>query len=128
MKGKSMRITKTNSKKAAKTLKNFNWSRVDAMTNKGIARQIATNRDAAQDMTAALKRGSMRRPIKPEQIKFVRQKTGLSQSVFAARLNLNVATIRNWEQGRTQPDAAAITLLTLIEREPQVVMRTLQEM
>ncbi len=122
-----MRITKTNSKKAAKELKKFNWSHVDAITDRDITRQIASNPDAIPDMSTALKKGEFKRPIKPEQIKAVRRKTGLSQSRFAARLRLNVATIRNWEQGRTRPDGAAITLLSVIDREPKMVMRTLQE-
>lgn len=120
-----MPIRKTNSKKASRELEKFDWSRIDAMTDKDIARQIASNPDAAPDQSASLKRGEFKRPIKPEQIKEVRRKTGLSQSRFADRLNLNVATIRNWEQGRTRPDGAALTLLTVIDREPKMVMRTL---
>ena len=119
-------MTKTNSRKAAKALKAFGWQRVDAMTDKDIARQIIANSDAAPDMSVALKSGAMRRPIKPEHIKAVRRKTGLSQTSFAARLHLNVATIRNWEQGRTRPDGAAITLLTIIDRAPKIAMRALQ--
>jgi putative transcriptional regulator len=121
-----MPIIRVSSKKAAKELKKFDWSRVDAMTDKDIARQIASNPDAAPDMTEALKNGAMRRPIKPKQIRAVRRKTGLSQSRFAARLRLNVATVRNWEQGRTRPDGAAITLLTLIDRLPKMIMQTLR--
>jgi putative transcriptional regulator len=121
-----MPIIKTNPKNAVKKLKQFNWSRVDAMTDRDLARQVAANPDAAPDITAALREGSMQRPIKPEEIKAVRRKTGLSQALFAARLRLNVATIRNWEQGRTHPDAAAVTLLTIIDREPKMVMQTLQ--
>jgi putative transcriptional regulator len=108
-------------------LKKFDWSRVDAMSDKDIARQIRENPDAAPDMSAALRNGEMRRPIKPSQIRAVRRKTGLSQSRFAARLHLSVATIRNWEQGRTRPDGAAITLLTVIDRKPKMVMQALQE-
>ena len=121
-----MPITKTNAKQAAKKFKKFDWSQHDALTDNAIARQIASHRDAVPDTTAALKRGDFTRPIKPEQIKAVRRKTGLSQSHFAARLQLNVATIRNWEQGRTYPDGAAITLLTIIDREPKLAMRALQ--
>ncbi len=120
-----MPITRTNSKEAARKARKFDWSRIDAMTDKDIARQIASSPDAAPDQSASLKRGEFKRPIKPEQIKKVRRKTGLSQSRFADRLKLNVATIRNWEQGRTRPDGAALTLLTVIDREPKMVMRTL---
>lgn len=80
-----MRIVKTDAKKAAKKLNNFDWSHVDLMTGKDVARQIAANPDAAPDISVALKNGSMRRPVKPEQIKAVRRKTGLSQTNFAAR-------------------------------------------
>ena len=120
-----MLIMKINSRQAAKKAKKIDWSRIDAITDADIARQIAANPDAAPDMGVALKSGAMRRPIYPAQIKAVRRKTGLSQSRFAERLRLNVATIRNWEQGRTRPDGAAITLLTVIDREPRIVMRVL---
>ncbi len=122
-----MAIIKGNLKKALKELKNFDWKSFDAMTDKDIARQIVSNPDAAPDISRALKNGEFKRPIKPAQIKAVRRKTGLSQSRFAARLRLNVATVRNWEQGRTQPDGAAVALLTLIDREPKIAMRALQE-
>jgi putative transcriptional regulator len=121
-----MPIIRVNLKQVAKELKKFDWSRADAMTDKDIARQIASNPDAAPDITDALKSGAFQRPIKPKQIEAVRRKTGLSQSRFAARLRLNVATVRNWEQGRTRPDGAAITLLALIDRLPKMTMQALR--
>jgi putative transcriptional regulator len=122
-----MAIIKGSLKRALKELKNMDWKRFDAMTDEDIARQIASNPDAAPDMSRALRNGEFHRPIKPKEIKAVRRKTGLSQSRFAAWLHINVATVRNWEQGRTQPDGAAVALLTLIDREPKLAMRTLQE-
>ena len=121
-----MPMIKTTAKQAAKKFKNFDWSQHDSLTDKAVAKQIARHSEAVPDISAAIKRGELTRPIKPEQIKAVRRKTGLSQSHFAARLQLNVATIRNWEQGRTHPDGAAITLLTIIDREPKLAMRVLQ--
>ncbi|MER2519989.1 MAG: hypothetical protein ABTQ34_04780 [Bdellovibrionales bacterium] len=49
-----MPITKTNSKEAARNLKKFNWSRIDAMTDKNIARQIASNPDSAPDQSTSI--------------------------------------------------------------------------
>ena len=43
----------------------------------------------------------------PIDVRTVRQKLGLSQSKFAVRFGFTAATIRNWEQGRTQPDGPA---------------------
>lgn len=57
----------------------------------------------------------------------IRHKLGLSQEEFALRFGLDVATVRNWEQGRYQPDGAARVLLKVIERHPAVVERALVE-
>ena len=51
----------------------------------------------------------------------IRRKLELSQEEFALRFGLDVATVRNWEQGRYQPDGAARVLLKVIERHPSVV-------
>lgn len=54
-------------------------------------------------------------------VKGLRQELGLSQSQFAARFGFNPATVKNWEQGRTQPDGPARTLLAVIAHNPSVV-------
>ena len=56
----------------------------------------------------------------------VRAKLSMSQPQFAALINVPVATIRNWEQGRVVPDAAAKTLLAIIWREPEAALRALR--
>jgi putative transcriptional regulator len=58
-------------------------------------------------------------------VKQVRSKLGLSQSDFAETFGINAATLRNWEQGRRQPDGPARVLLTIIDREPAAVQRVL---
>jgi putative transcriptional regulator len=40
-------------------------------------------------------------------VKTIREKMGLSQSSFANRFGLSVYALRNWEQGKRQPDPAA---------------------
>ncbi len=59
-------------------------------------------------------------------IKRVRAATGLSQPKFAQAYRIPVATLRYWESGGRQPDAAASALLLAIERDP-VAMRRLLE-
>lgn len=56
----------------------------------------------------------------------VRNKLGLSQQQFADLIGVPVGTVRNWEQGRVVPDAAARTLLVLIWREPEAALRALR--
>jgi putative transcriptional regulator len=60
-------------------------------------------------------------------IKALRGRLGLSQEEFALRYGLDVKTLRNWEQGRTTPEMAARAFLSVIEREPEAVERSLAD-
>ena len=55
----------------------------------------------------------------------LRKRLGMSQGVFARKYGLSVGTIRDWEQGRSQPDGPARVLLQVIDREPKAVERAL---
>lgn len=55
----------------------------------------------------------------------IRKKTGLSQDLFAKRYGFSAAAVRDWEQGRRQPEAAARTLLIVIKRDRAAVDRAL---
>jgi putative transcriptional regulator len=54
-------------------------------------------------------------------VKKIRTNLKLSQSQFAQEFQLSVKTIQDWEQGRTQPDQAARTLLQVIAVNPDAV-------
>ena len=60
-------------------------------------------------------------------VKAIRDKMGLSQSSFAARFGLSVYALRNWEQGKRQPDPAARAYLKIIEKAPDMVARILAD-
>jgi putative transcriptional regulator len=72
-------------------------------------------------------RGSTRRRIMQgriesgEDIAALRRFTKLSQKEFAHALEISVHTLRNWEQGRRQPEGPAIALLKIAARHPQIV-------
>ena len=51
-----------------------------------------------------------------------RERTGLSQSQFAALLGVTVRTLQGWEQGRKQPSGAARTLLTIARTNPKALL------
>jgi putative transcriptional regulator len=58
-------------------------------------------------------------------IRALREAMGVTQEEFALRFGLDVAALRNWEQGRTRPDTAARSLFRVIAREPAAVERAL---
>ncbi len=60
-----------------------------------------------------------------ERIRALRQGMKLSRQKFAERFGLDVRAVQDWEQGRRVPDRAARVLLTVIDREPEAVVRAL---
>ena len=54
-------------------------------------------------------------------VRRLRKKLHLSQSSFAGKFGFPEATIRNWEQGRREPELAARILLAVIDLRPEVV-------
>jgi putative transcriptional regulator len=58
-------------------------------------------------------------------VKQARKKLGMSQVQFAEQFGINSSTLRNWEQGRRQPEGPARVLLAIIDREPEAVQRAL---
>jgi putative transcriptional regulator len=60
-------------------------------------------------------------------VRILRQELGLSQPQFAARFGLTPATVRNWEQGRTQPDGPSRILLAVIAHHPDAVEDALRK-
>jgi len=55
----------------------------------------------------------------------IRKRLGMSQRQFAEAIHVPVATLQNWEQGRTQMDPSARALMTILAREPQAALRAL---
>ncbi len=57
----------------------------------------------------------------PNQIKKIRKKTSLSQSVFAELLNVSLSSVRQWEQGTRVPTGATKVLLELLDKSPHIL-------
>ena len=67
----------------------------------------------------------MNRMKRTPRAKIIRRALGLSQEDFAARYHIPIGTLRDWEQGRVEPDQAARAYLTVIARAPEAVRRAL---
>ena len=59
------------------------------------------------------------------QVRNIRRATGLSQARFAEMIDIQVATLRNWEQGRREPTGPAKALLRAIRNDPDHVLKAL---
>jgi len=60
-------------------------------------------------------------------IRKVRRNMGLSQTEFATKFGFPPATLRNWEQKRSYPDAPTRVLLAVIAKHPEAVEDVLRK-
>lgn len=94
-------------------------------------RKPKTNRDDAPDMTQALRRGFTHLPpgypddLGPD-VRALRRRLNMTQQTFSKNFGIPLATLRNWERGRTVPDQPARTLLAVIARDPEAVRLSLK--
>ena len=54
-------------------------------------------------------------------VKAIREANKMSQATFAETFRLKLGALRDWEQGRRRPDTGSVTLLRMIEADPQAV-------
>jgi putative transcriptional regulator len=90
------------------------------MTEAEIEAAAASDPDA-RSMTPDELRTTRRVP----RIKTLRRALALTQEEFAARYHIPLGTLRDWEQGRSEPDQPARAYLTVIARDPEGVRKAL---
>ena len=117
MKNANTTKTKPERAKPSKT----DWSRFDAMTE-AQRHQAALNDPDARPLTDE----DLNRMKRTPQVRIIRRALGLSQEEFAARYHIPIGTLRDWEQGRVEPDRAARAYLKVIAREPETVREALK--
>jgi putative transcriptional regulator len=107
---------------AAKTVRTkTDWRAFDALTDEEVEAAARSDPDA-QPLTDA----DMRRMKRTPQVKIIRRALKLSQEEFAACFRIPIGTLRDWEQGRVEPDQAARAYLTVIARNPKAVRKALE--
>ncbi len=99
------------------------WTAFDALTDEQIHAAALADPDA-QPLTEE-RLAKMRRVPRS---KSIRRALKLSQEEFATRFHIPAGTLRDWEQGRCEPDAAARAYLSVIASEPEVVRRALERL
>jgi putative transcriptional regulator len=99
---------------------NTDWSRFDEMSE-AERHEAALNDPDAQPLTES----DLARIKAAPQVKVIRRALGLSQEDFTACYQIPIETVRDWEQGRIEPDPAARAYLRVIATEPDMVRKAL---
>jgi len=63
----------------------------------------------------------LRRARRVPRVKTLRRALGFTQEEFAARYQIPLGTLRDWEQGRTEPDQPTRAYLKVIAADPERV-------
>ena len=79
-------------------------------------------KEAAEHARGGEVPGMRTRKIESPDVKAIRRSLRMSQDEFSAVYRIPLATLKNWEQGRRQPDAPAAAYLRAIQRRPKEVM------
>lgn len=66
-------------------------------------------------------------PRSPVDVRAIRKASGLTQQAFARTYGFTLGALRDWEQGRKQPERTARVLLRVIAKEPDAVARVVSE-
>jgi putative transcriptional regulator len=83
---------------------------------------IASMKQAAAHAKGRRVRGLRVTKVEIPDVKAIRRGLRMSQHRFAAAYRIPLPTLKNWEQGRRQPDAPAAAYLLAIKRRPKEVM------
>ncbi len=92
------------------------FARIDATTEDNIRRHM---QEEGYDPDEALRDEDIISPA------IIRKRLGMSQRRFADTIHVPVATLQNWEQGRTLMDPSARSLMIILAREPEAALRAL---
>ena len=98
------------------------WARLQAMTDEQVTAAAMDDPDA-RPMTPEQRRRAQRMP----RTKILRRALAMTQEEFATRYHIPLGTLRDWEQGRCEPDQPARAYLAVIAHDPEGVKRALIE-
>jgi putative transcriptional regulator len=103
-----------------KTVK-FDWGHADAMSEDEVHAAAMKDRDA-RPMTDTEWDAAPQVP----RARIIRRALDLTQEEFSARFQIPLGTLRDWEQGKAEPDQSARAYLRAIAGDAAAVQRALQ--
>jgi putative transcriptional regulator len=97
----------------------------DKEPNSGFAEERAPYEDGVDLDNPPLSPDQLRRMKRVPRVRTLRRALALTQEEFAERYRIPVGTLRDWEQGRSEPDAPARAYLKVIASDPEGIVRLL---
>lgn len=82
--------------------------------------------EQAEEIRRGERAPSREKHVDSDAVRAVRTATGLSQAQFARLIDVNVGTLRNWEQGLRQPTGPARALIKALKAKPAEVIEALR--
>ncbi len=95
------------------------------MMDKRLFAQLSESMEQMGEIARGERAPSREFHVDAMEVKAIRAATGLSQPKFAQVLDVDVGTLRNWEQGRREPAGPARALLRAIKKDPRHVLAAL---
>lgn len=98
----------------------MDWQVFDALTDAEVIARAMTDPD-----NRPLNKGDARRMRRRPRAYIVRRALRMTQEEFAKAYGIPIGTLRDWEQGRSEPDQANRAYLKVISIDPEFVKRAL---
>ena len=96
------------------------WDRLRKMTDQEALQNALDDPD-----NPPLDETRLARMRRVPRVKIIRRALGLTQEQFSERYSIPLGTLRDWEQGRSEPDQATKAYLKVIANDPDAVLRAL---
>jgi putative transcriptional regulator len=100
----------------------MDWAKFDRLTDEEVIARALTDPD-----NPPLSDDDLERMKRRSRAYVIRRALRMTQEEFAAAYQIPVGTLRDWEQGRTEPDQANRAYLKVIAVDPQFVRRALAQ-
>ena len=100
----------------------MDWQGLDALTDEEVIARAMMDPD-----NKPLTKDDARRMKRRPRAYIVRRALRMTQEEFAAAYSIPIGTLRDWEQGRTEPDQANRAYLKVIAADPEFVKRALAQ-
>lgn len=97
--------------------------RKDKKKRKEKAKTVASPADGRTMDLRTVRLPARPKPLKPAEIRALREELNASQALFARLLNVSSQAVESWEQGIRAPRQATLKLLHIARRNPGVLLR-----